>query len=338
MAIGSFIGNVAGKLLGSESMWGAGAQLAGAGWDAYQANRTANKAQDTWQGAMQQDTAAYRQAMDMQHTMNQWQMQQYGQQRNDIQQQYGMARRDADFSTQLGLTQGNAQTAERLAMRDRLLNQTSHMGAAMRQAYDHLGMPYRPGQDEVQRDYRNIRDNHFGALDRLVQNSTSRTQAGAIARGMDNSTQHRDQQADWVRQFTPQYREADQTAFDQSVNRANSQQNLFQTGRNNFMSEMESVMGAQFERERGLYNNQYTAPTQATLASSPGTVGAPNLSADGYFRYNPTTSGLQDHADSTAGAMGDYWNRLGESATGFGTAAKDWWGNRDQQNQKQEWA
>jgi hypothetical protein len=296
MAIGSFIGQAAGDLFGKgRPLFSAGAQLAGAGWDAYQANRSANRAQGAYEQGMAQDSAAYGQAMDMAHMGNQWQMGQHQQQ----------------------LAQANAQTGERVAMRNRLLDQTSHLGAAMRQAYDHLGMPYRPGQDEIQQDYQNIRGNHFDSLNRLVDNATSRTQAGSVARGMDSSTQHRDQQADWVRQFTPQYREADQAAFDHAVNRAGSQQNLFQQGRNNFLGEMENVMGAQFGREAQLYNNQWTPYIQA-----------PNLNTTDFFRTNPNTGRLGEMADSRNTALADNWNRLGEAATGMGTAAFDWWKKR----------
>lgn len=329
MSIGSFLGGAVGSFFGDKNpLLSSGAQLIGAGYDAYRANKGAKQATQQWEQAREQDSAAYRQAMDMQHAMNQWQMGQHAQQRQDMQQQYGLARKDADFATQLSLNQANAQTAERLAMRDRLLGHTTHLGAAMRQAYDHLGMPYRPTQDDVQRDYRNIRDTHMSALDRLVENATSRTQAAAIARGMDSSTQHRDQQADWIRQFAPQYREADQAAFDNAVNRATNQQNLFQTGRNNFMGEMENVMGAQFEREKGLYNANYTSPVQATLASSPGTVGAPNLSADGYFNYNPNNQNAFQHMQDQSQAVGDMSKRVGEALPGFAGAVKDWWNKR----------
>lgn len=315
MSWGDILSAVAPLVTGSDK-WGALVGAAGYGYDAYNSRNDAKDASRMYnqQLAQQQaqQQAMWQQGMAQNRAMMEWQMAQHAQD-----QMLGVVA--ASNANNMMTNQAGATTLERLAMRNRLLEQSSRLGAAMEQAYSYLGMPYMPSTQDIQRDYNDIRQlNHYN-LDRLVENATSRTQADSMARGMDVSAQHRGAQRAHVREFAPRYQEADQAAFDAAIARATNQVNLHQGTRDNFLTEIGNVYGAQLNAESGMYNNQYTSPFSPAM---PGLGGAPNMSGYASNSMNqPPVSPYLDHYEGLSGAnqnaAGQYFDKFSKSVGQF---------------------
>jgi DNA-binding TFAR19-related protein (PDSD5 family) len=142
--------------------------------------------------------------------------------------------------------------AERVAMRDRLLQQSSNLSMALQQAYQHLGLPYQVDPEQITRDYMAIREQNHGDLSRLVELTASRVHANDIERGMDRSTLGRDNQAEVFRRFAPEFQKADQAAYDSAINRANAMRGAISGSRDAMLGELGKVYGTQFDMERQL--------------------------------------------------------------------------------------
>jgi hypothetical protein len=153
--------------------------------------------------------------------------------------------------------------ADYLALRDRLLQESSNLGAAMQQAYAYLGTPYTVNPSQIQKDYLTLREQNFGDINKAVNLVSSRTWAGNIAKGMGESTLNNDQQAEIVAKFAPEFMKADQAAYDQAIQRSSSMQDTIQKGRSNLLNEMGTVYGTQFNAERNLLPQQNSALAQS---------------------------------------------------------------------------
>ena len=153
--------------------------------------------------------------------------------------------------------------ADYLALRDRLLQESSNLGAAMQQAYQYLGQPAMVSPAQVQKDYVTLREQNQKDISNAINLVSSRTWAGNIAKGMGESTLNNDQQAQIVSQFAPEFQKADQAAYDQALQRATGLQTATQQGRTNLLNEMGTVYGSQFNAEKNLLPNQSTATMQS---------------------------------------------------------------------------
>ena len=285
--------------------WGAAMGALGYGYDAWNARNTAQDATRMHNQQLAQQQAMWQQGMGQNRAMMDWQMRQHSQD-----QMMNMAA--AMSANNMMTNQAGATTLERLTMRNRLLEQSSRLGAAMEQAYAHLGMPYMPSTQDIQRDYNDIRQlNHYN-LDRLVENATSRTQADSMHRGMDVSAQHRGAQRNHVREFAPRYAEADQSAFDAAIARATSQVNLHQGTRDNFLREIDNVYGRQLAAESPLYNSSYTGQFSPAM---PQFGGAPNMS--GYVGNAMNAANLNPYLQHYAGLAQGYRNTAGQDFDAF---------------------
>lgn len=247
MAFGEFLGRAVGAASGNEQA-NQLLQLAGMGYDAFQANQAADMA-----------SAERSSAIARQNQLINLQLQQDAQAR-----------------------------AEQLALRDRLLQQSSNLSAALQQAYQYLGMPYQVDPQQITRDYMALREQNFGDLTRLVELTSSRAQAANIAKGMGESTLARDDQMRQFEKYAPEFQKADQLAYDAAVARANATRGAVQGSRDAMMKELTNVYGTQFDLEKGLYNGNLNSNLGTTITGQNSVVssmtdnvrGANQLAAD----------------------------------------------------------
>lgn len=187
----------------------------------------------------------------------------------NLQQQMQMAQ------TQMALASRQAATEE--AMRNRILEQTSNLGARIQSAYQSLGPAYVPTQEEINANYGALRETAFRDIDRTVDRVVSAGYADDIARGRDTMpTLQRDIRRDNVDRFSDIYSQADQASFDAAVGRVGAVANTINAGRSNAMGELESSLTAQLRYEQPMATQnapQYAAWAQNGLGAVGQTTG-----------------------------------------------------------------
>lgn len=160
------------------------------------------------------------------------------------------------------LRQSAQEQADQIALRNRLLQQSSNLADALGQMYDYLGMPPTVDARQVVGDYMNLRQNAYGDLDRLVSMVSSTARAKNISRGLGNSTAQDMSDQAIIRKYYPEYQKADQAAYDAAINRNKAMMGLFSDNRKMFTDQVKDRYGQQLAAETAIYNKNY-APNRA---------------------------------------------------------------------------
>lgn len=165
-----------------------------------------------------------------------------------------LSQRMAIARSQLNMAQRQAAIEE--AMRNRVLEQTSNLGATLQSTLASLGPAYVPTADEINANYAGLRDQAFRDVDRTVDRVVSAGYAEDIARGRDGMpTLQRDIRRNNVERFADVYQQADQAAFDAALGRVGGVANTINAGRTNRLAEVEGVYGSQLRHEQAMLTN-----------------------------------------------------------------------------------
>lgn len=161
-------------------------------------------------------------------------------------------RQQQNAMTRMRLQQEAAERAEQVALRNRLLQQSTNLSEALGNVYNFLGMPYQADPRRITQDYLALRNQNYGDVDRLLTMIGSKGTASAITRGVEGGVMDFEKQQ-LARKYSDVYQKADQSAYDASIARNKSLVDTLNTSRQNTVGEIKDLYGTQFEMEKGLY-------------------------------------------------------------------------------------
>ena len=155
------------------------------------------------------------------------------------------------------LDMARRRAGEETSLRQGIVSRTQQLEQALNQAREAMGQAPVATQDDITRNYEQIRgtmrDDYFDTLDRV----SSQGFADAIAKGMDRSDRFRDTQRELGETSAEELRKIDQEAYNAAISRLGSNLDVLYKGRENRLGEIEDVMGA------GISNLQSAMPTNA---------------------------------------------------------------------------
>ena len=94
-------------------------------------------------------------------------------------------RQQQNEMTRMRLQMEAAERAEQVALRNRLLQQSTNLAEALGNVYKFLGMPYQADPRRITQDYLALRNQNYGDVDRLLTMIGSKGTASAISRGVE---------------------------------------------------------------------------------------------------------------------------------------------------------
>lgn len=172
-----------------------------------------------------------------------------------------MAMQEAIAKFQMGLATRSYQ--DDIAMRDRILGQTSALGEAIRQAYAVLGPTPAVSPTDILARYGTLREIGLADFNRTVDRVSTQGFADSIVRGLDKSTFQNDRAIDLMRTLQPELSKIDQAAWTSAITQANNLQATVQQGRDNTYNEVTRMFMPQLTAEMNLYR-----PAGATSLSA----------------------------------------------------------------------
>tara|TARA_B100000424_G_scaffold269471_1_gene266489 strand:+ start:629 stop:1570 length:942 start_codon:yes stop_codon:yes gene_type:complete len=144
-------------------------------------------------------------------------------QRRILQQQMNMAQRRAQEET---------------ALRQGIVSRAQLLEQALANARQAMGQAPTASQDDINRNYQQIRetmvDDYYNTLDRV----SSQGFADAIAKGMDRSDRFRDTQRELGQQSAEELRKIDQEAYNAAINRTQANLDTIYSGREKRLGEI----------------------------------------------------------------------------------------------------
>ena len=137
---------------------------------------------------------------------------------------------------QMNMAQQRA--GEETALRQGIVSRAQMLEQALAQARQAMGQAPTASQDDINRNYQQIRetmvDDYYNTLDRV----SSQGFADAIAKGMDRSDRFRDTQRELGQQSAEELRKIDQEAYNAAINRTQSNLDTIYSGREKRLSEI----------------------------------------------------------------------------------------------------
>ncbi len=200
--------------------------------------------------------------------------------------------------------------ADEAAYRDRILTRISDMDSALKSSMAKLGPRADVDGNDIAANYETFRgqmmEDYYNTVDRVA----SQTEASAIRRGMDRSTQFTDEQAQLISKSAGEIPRIHQAAFDASINRSKGFADAVNSSRQGTFDEITNVLGKAAELESKFVTNN--APTAMSNASTSMT--------------NYANNAANNYADSQT-VMGDTMASFNEKIApnfgyGFGDQAK----------------
>tara|TARA_B100002019_G_scaffold45913_2_gene38588 strand:+ start:6850 stop:7653 length:804 start_codon:yes stop_codon:yes gene_type:complete len=173
-------------------------------------------------------------------------------------------RQQQNEMTRMRLQMEAAERAEQVALRNRLLQQSTNLAEALGNVYEFLGMPYQADPRRITQDYLALRNQNYGDVDRLLTMIGSKGTASAISRGVEGGVMDFEKQQ-LARKYADVYQKADQSAYDAAINRNKALVDTLNTSRQNTVGEIKDLYGTQFNMEKGLYSNRQGRDPATTL-------------------------------------------------------------------------
>lgn len=232
-------------------------------------------------------------------------------------QQEGFRRKELELR-QMETNSFLADRANQLALRDRLLQQSSDIQSTTEQVNQFLGVPYSPSQADIIADTARLSDTYQRDILKLAELNASRDTAKSIYRlgGADSVTVQGDQARANVEKYGDQLNKARLRARVDSIAYAASRMKLDDASRGRLIEHYLGGLPDQFEAEKGLYNKDRIA--------------APMGAATAYGKYAESAGSFYNQAQSDqAKALQDITKRIstpssywGEDVDGLKTAAQ----------------
>ena len=194
------------------------------------------------------------------------------------------------------LDMARRRAGEETSLRQGIVSRTQQLEQALNQAREAMGQAPVATQDDITRNYEQIRgtmrDDYFDTLDRV----SSQGFADAIAKGMDRSDRFRDTQRELGETSAEELRKIDQEAYNAAISRLGSNLDVLYQGRDKRLGEIEDTMGA------GISRLQSAMPTNA------GT-----LYGNAQTQQNTVTQGAQTNFTDSSDALGTIAGNIGKN-------------------------
>ncbi len=211
--------------------------------------------------------------------------------------------------------------ADEAAYRDRILQRIGTMDTALKSSMAKLGPRATVDGAEITKNYQSFRGQMMDDYYDTVNLVASQTEASAIRRGMDRSTQFTDEQAALINKSADQLGTIDQTAFDAAINRSKGYADAVNSSRQGTFDEITNVFGKAATLESGMMTNNASANMQN--ASNSMTNFADTTSAN--FNDSQAVFGdtMANFSEKLAPNMGyGFGNRTDRTDTGQGSDAR----------------
>lgn len=164
------------------------------------------------------------------------------------------------------MMQEASERAQKVALRNRLLQQSTNLADALSNVYQFLGMPYQADPRQITSDYLALRNQNYGDVDRLLTMIGSKGTASAISRGVEGGVMDYEKQQ-LARKYADVYSKADQAAYDAAISRNKALVDTLNTSRQNTVGEIKDMYGTQFEMEKDLYSDPTVKDVQTVLSN-----------------------------------------------------------------------
>ena len=203
--------------------------------------------------------------------------------------------------------------ADEAAYRDRILERIGMMDTALKSSMAKLGPRASVDGEEIAKNYQTFRGQMMDDYYDTVNLVASQTEASAIRRGMDRSTQFTDEQAALISKSTDQLGTIDQTAFDAAISRSKGYADAVNSSRQGTFDEITNVFGKAATMETAMLTNN----ASGTNLQQRG---------DRFAQTLPTSTAASLYDDSPTGMRRHEWRALTKSSPrtlgyGFGNRA-----------------
>ena len=155
--------------------------------------------------------------------------------------------------------------ADMRALRDRALQRGAELDGALKEAYAKLGARVGVNPADVNQNYVSNMNRFMGEYNKTVGTVASQGFSDAISRGMDNSTQFTDQQAEIARKAATEIPALQQAAFDAAINQSRNYADTLNYGRDQTLNEVGTVYGTAADFDRDIYNQNSTGGSYNNL-------------------------------------------------------------------------
>jgi hypothetical protein len=189
--------------------------------------------------------------------------------------------------------------ADMRALRDRALQRGAELDGALKEAYAKLGARIGVSPEDVNQNYVSNMNRFMGEYNKTVGTVASQGFADAISRGMDNSTQFTDQQAEIARKAATEIPALQQAAFDAAINQSRNYADTLNYGRDATLDEVGTVYGTAADFDRDIYNQNSSGASYNNLLTDQRAI------ANNATDY---AAGAQDYLGDAVGRLKENFN------------------------------